>query len=82
MAQALRNRLDNMISGRHAGWFTTALGAKDTRLAEDVALDHGLRPPLIAAVKQRYQEAAAEGWANDDLPAVIELMRRGPGRSG
>ena len=81
VAPALRNRLDHMISGRHAGWFTTALGAKDARLAEDVALDHGLHPPLIAAVKQRYQEAAAEGWADVDLTAVIELMRRGPGRS-
>jgi len=76
VAPALRNRLDNMISGRHAGWFTTALGAKDARLAEDVALGHGLRPPLIAAVRQRYQEAAAEGWADEDLTAVIELMRR------
>jgi 3-hydroxyisobutyrate dehydrogenase-like beta-hydroxyacid dehydrogenase len=82
VAQALRNRLDNMISGRHTGWFTTALGAKDARLAEDVALDHGLRPPLIAAVKQRYEEAAAEGWADDDPTAVIELMRRGPRQSG
>ena len=81
VAPAVRNRLDHMISGRHAGWFTTALGAKDARLAEDVALDHGLHPPLIAAVKQRYQEAAAEGWADVDLTAVIELMRRGPGRS-
>jgi len=33
-------------------------------------------------VKQRYEEAVAEGWADVDLTAVIEFMRRGPGRSG
>jgi 3-hydroxyisobutyrate dehydrogenase-like beta-hydroxyacid dehydrogenase len=61
VAPALRNRLDNMIAGRHTGWFTTALGAKDTRLAKDMAVDLRLRLPLIEAVEQRYEDAAAEG---------------------
>jgi 3-hydroxyisobutyrate dehydrogenase-like beta-hydroxyacid dehydrogenase len=82
VAPALGNRLDNMISGDHAGWFTTALGAKDAGLAEDLAMAHRLRLPLLDAVKRRYAEAAAEGWADDDLTAVIELVRRGPGESG
>jgi len=82
VAQALRNRLDNMIAGRHTGWFTTALGAKDARLAQDVAVDLRLHPPLIEAVKRRYEEAAAAGWADDDLTAVIELIRRGTDDSG
>jgi len=82
VAPALRNRLDNMIAGHHDSWFTTALGAKDVRLAENVALDHRLRTPLLEAVKRRYEQAATEGFADDDLTAVIELVRRGPGESG
>jgi hypothetical protein len=45
-------------------------GAEDARLAEDVAVDLGLRPPLIEAMKRRYEEAplAARdaGWPAED----------------
>jgi hypothetical protein len=34
---ALHNRLDDLINGSHDGWFTTKLGAKDVRLAGDLA---------------------------------------------
>jgi 3-hydroxyisobutyrate dehydrogenase-like beta-hydroxyacid dehydrogenase len=82
VAPALRNRLDNMIAGRHTGWFTTALGAKDVRLAEDMAVDLHLRTPVIEAVKRSYDEAAAAGWADDDVTAVIESVRHGKSPRG
>jgi 3-hydroxyisobutyrate dehydrogenase-like beta-hydroxyacid dehydrogenase len=76
VAPALRNRLDDIVSGDHDGWFTTTLGAKDVRLAEDLARSHGLLLPLAAAVKRRFEEAATQGWADADIGAVVELLRR------
>ncbi|MGH9297019.1 MAG: NAD(P)-dependent oxidoreductase [Acidimicrobiales bacterium] len=75
VAPALRNRLEALLSGKHEGWFTTTLGAKDTRLAEELAMRQGLRLPVADLVKRRYEEAAAAGYADADLTAVIELVR-------
>lgn len=76
VAPALRNRLDDIVSGDHHGWFSTALGAKDVRLAEDLARSRRVRLPLAEVVKRRYEQAAAEGWANADIAAVVELVRK------
>jgi 3-hydroxyisobutyrate dehydrogenase-like beta-hydroxyacid dehydrogenase len=81
VAPALRNRLDDMVSGDHEGWFTTRLGAKDLRLAEELARAHGLPLPLAEAVKRRYEQAAAEGWSDADIGAVVEVVRRARPRS-
>jgi 3-hydroxyisobutyrate dehydrogenase-like beta-hydroxyacid dehydrogenase len=75
VAPALRNRLDDIVSGDHDGWFSTVLGAKDVRLAEDLARSHGVELPLADAVKRRFEEAAAQGWADADIGAVVELFR-------
>ena len=61
VAPALRNRLDDIVSGDHKGWFATRLAAKDLRLAEELACSHGVPLPLAEAVKRRYEQAAAEG---------------------
>ena len=79
VAPGLRNRLDDIISGDHKGWFPTMLGAKDVRLAEGLARSHGLRLPLADAVKRRYEEAMAAGWTDADIAAVVELVRRPAG---
>ena len=76
VAPALRNRLDDIVSGDHDGWFSTTLGAKDVRLAEDLARSRRVRLPLAEVVKRRYEQAAAEGWANADIAAVVELARK------
>ena len=78
VAPALRNRLDDIVSGDHDGWFSTTLGAKDVRLAEDLARSHGVLLPLADAVKRRFEEAAAQGWAEADIGAVVELLRKHP----
>jgi 3-hydroxyisobutyrate dehydrogenase-like beta-hydroxyacid dehydrogenase len=76
VAPALSNRLHDIISGDHDGWFPTTLGAKDVRLATELARSHGVRLPLAEAVKRRYEQAAAEGWADADIAAVVELVRK------
>ncbi len=76
IAPALRNRLDDIISGDHQGWFSTTLGAKDVRLADELARAHGVLLPLADAVKRRFEEAATQGWADADIGAVVELLRQ------
>ena len=76
VAPALRNRLDDIVSGDHRGWFATRLGAKDLRLAEELARAHGVPLPLAEAVRRRYEQAVGEGWSDADIGAVVELVRR------
>lgn len=79
VAPALRNRLDALVSGEHDAWFTTTLGAKDVRLAVEMANRHGLELPIAKVVEGRYEEAADAGFADADLTAVSELVRRRAG---
>ncbi|GII28676.1 tartronate semialdehyde reductase [Planotetraspora mira] len=72
----LRNRLDDIVGGAHEGWFTTRLGAKDVRLAREVSEEHGVVLPLAHLVERLYEEAAELGWAEADIAAVVELVRR------
>jgi 3-hydroxyisobutyrate dehydrogenase-like beta-hydroxyacid dehydrogenase len=76
VAPALRNRIDDIVSGDHQGWFATRLGAKDLRLVEELARSQGVPLPVAEAVKRRYEQAAAEGWSDADIAAVVELVRR------
>jgi 3-hydroxyisobutyrate dehydrogenase len=71
----LHNRLDDVLTGDHQGWFTTRLGAKDVRLFEDEANVAGLPVPIAALVRGRYEEAAEAGWDSADPGAVVELLR-------
>ncbi|MFC7381771.1 NAD(P)-dependent oxidoreductase [Sphaerisporangium rhizosphaerae] len=78
VAPGLHNRLDDLIAGRHEGWFATALGAKDVRLLTEVAESNGVSPPIARLVQRRYEEAVSEGWRDADITAVVELLRRRP----
>ncbi len=75
VARGLLNRLEPLFSGQHAGWFTTALGAKDLRLADEMAKKARLVLPLLELVKDRYEEAAATSYGEADLTAIVELTR-------
>jgi hypothetical protein len=75
IATAVRNRLGDIISGPHVGWFPTRLGVKDVRLAEELAGSNGVRLPLAEAVRHRYEQAAAAGWREADVAAVVEVLR-------
>src|SRR5207237_2402432 len=76
VAPALRNRFDDIVSGDHDGWFSTTLGAKDVRLVEDLGRSNGVPLPLADVVKRCYEEAATHGWADADIGAVVELLRK------
>src|ERR1700758_2315017 len=78
VAPVLRNRLDAIIAGDHEGWFSTTLGLKDVRLAEGLARSQGIRLPVAEALRGRYEEAAAGGWADTHITAVVELLRKRP----
>ncbi|MFC4530122.1 NAD(P)-dependent oxidoreductase [Sphaerisporangium dianthi] len=78
VAPGLHNRLDDIIAGRHEGWFATRLGAKDVRLLAEVAESSGVAPPIARLVERRYEEAASSGWGDADITAVVELLRRRP----
>ena len=75
VARALANRVEPLFTGRHGGWFTTALGAKDLRLADDMAKRARLSLPILELVRGRYEEAAATSRGEKDLTAIVELTR-------
>lgn len=74
--ESVRNRLEALFRRDHAGWFTTALGAKDARLATEMAKKAGVVLPVAEVVKSRYEEAAATSYGDSDLTAVVELTRK------
>lgn len=74
VAPGLKNRLHALVSHDHSGWFTTALGAKDVGLAEDLARREGVRLPLAELVRRRYEEAASSGEGEGDITAILELV--------
>ncbi|MER5648063.1 NAD(P)-dependent oxidoreductase [Streptosporangium sp. NPDC002524] len=78
VAPALHNRVDDILGGDHRGWFTTRLAAKDVRLAIDLAGSAGLDLPIARLVERRYEEAAERGWGDEDIGAVVELLREKP----
>jgi 3-hydroxyisobutyrate dehydrogenase-like beta-hydroxyacid dehydrogenase len=78
VAPGLHNRVDDILDGDHSGWFTTRLGAKDVRLAAELAETGGLELPIARMVEQRYEEAADRGWSEADIAAVVELLQADP----
>jgi len=72
---AVQNRLDDMMSGDHAGWFSAVLGAKDLRLMEQLAADAGVDLPLAARARERYEALADRGQGHLDIAGIVELLR-------
>ena len=60
-----------MISGDYTPGFALRLAFKDATLALDAAKELGLRLPLTAALAPRWQQAIADGHANDDVSSVF-----------
>lgn len=75
MARALENRLLDVIGGQHDGWFDARLGAKDLRLATELAGGAGLSLPIGELARDRYELLAERGLADADIAAVVELLR-------
>jgi 3-hydroxyisobutyrate dehydrogenase-like beta-hydroxyacid dehydrogenase len=75
VAPGLKNRIEAILTGEGATWWTTVLGAKDVRLAGELAASAGKDLPVTGAVRQRYEEAADHGMEDRDIAAVADLYR-------
>jgi 3-hydroxyisobutyrate dehydrogenase-like beta-hydroxyacid dehydrogenase len=71
----LKNRFEGVLTGSLDGWWTTTLGAKDARLAVDLARRAGVDLPGAEVAKQLYDKAAASGLGEADIAAVTEVYR-------
>jgi 3-hydroxyisobutyrate dehydrogenase len=60
-----------MISGDFSPGFALRLAFKDAGLALDAAQELGLSLPLTAALAPRWQQAIADGHADDDVSSVF-----------
>lgn len=76
LAPGLKNRFEGVLTGDLDPWWSAALGAKDARLAVEAVAPGGGELPLTDCARQRYQAAAAAGWADRDIVAVAGLYRR------
>lgn len=75
VAGGLQNRLENVLDRDHAGWFTPAQGAKDVRLALEMAAAGGTMLPVGRCVAERFDEAGRRAGPDDDVAAIVELVR-------
>lgn len=69
----LKNRFTAVLRGSGPTWWTTTLGSKDARLAGEAALSAGIELRLAPLVRDRYREAAEQGFGHDDIVAVAKL---------
>jgi 3-hydroxyisobutyrate dehydrogenase len=60
-----------MLAGQFAPGFALRLGLKDVDLALDAARQRNLDLPLTGAVAQRFEQAVADGHADEDVSAVF-----------
>jgi 3-hydroxyisobutyrate dehydrogenase len=62
-----------MIAGEFAPGFALRLAYKDVGLALDAAREQHLELPVTQALEPRWQQAIAEGHADEDIAAVIAV---------
>jgi 3-hydroxyisobutyrate dehydrogenase len=62
-----------MVDGEFAPGFALRLAYKDIGLALDAAREHDLKLPITEALALRWQQAIANGHADEDLAAVISV---------
>ena len=62
-----------MLAGEFAPGFALRLAYKDIGLALDAAREHDLKLPITEALALRWQQAIADGHADEDLAAVISV---------
>jgi 3-hydroxyisobutyrate dehydrogenase len=70
-----------MLAGEYAAGFAMRLGLKDVGLALDAARERDLDLPLTVAVAQRFEQAVADGHADEDVASVFaEAQQNGTPR--
>ncbi len=75
LAPGLKNRFEGLLTGEQDPWWSTALGAKDGRLACRVAAETGIELPVTELVAALYQRVSESGSGDDDLVAIAQLYR-------
>lgn len=74
LAPGLKPRFEGVLTGEQDPFWTLGLGAKDARLAVDVAKSAGVDLPVTKAVQGQYEQAAAR-FDDADIAAVGKLYR-------
>ncbi len=69
----MRNKMPNMISGKHAVTFSVANIRKDLKLAQ-LELEDKNKLPQLKVAEKLYKQGMDLGMGNDDLSAVIEVL--------
>ncbi len=77
-SRVLETDSEDMIDRDHECWFSAEHAAKDSGIAQALALDVGLSLPVNDATKQQYDKMTAEGLGDLDKSGIAELTF--PGR--
>lgn len=79
-SRVLETDSEDMIDRDHECWFSAEHAAKDSGIAQSLAVDAGLSLPVNDATKQQYDKMTAEGLGDLDKSGIAELTF--PGRHG
>jgi 3-hydroxyisobutyrate dehydrogenase-like beta-hydroxyacid dehydrogenase len=69
----MKNKMPNMVSGKHPVTFSVANIRKDLSLAQK-ELESKNKLPLLKITERLYKQGIDQGLAKDDLSAVIEVL--------
>lgn len=69
----MKNKMPNMVSGKHPVTFSVANIRKDLKLAQD-ELENKNKLPQLKVAEKLYKQGIDQGLANNDLSAVIEVL--------
>jgi 3-hydroxyisobutyrate dehydrogenase len=75
VAPGVKSRFEGILTGQQDPLWTTLLGAKDARLALQIAESGGVKLPLTSTAQGLYEDAASRSQ-EADIAAVTELYRR------
>ena|SRR5947209_6460427 len=75
VAPGVLARLNNILDGDHAGWWTLLLADKDLGLVLKLAQQADLRLPLAEASEALIARSIDAGYGEQDLGAMAEVLR-------
>jgi len=75
VAPGVRVRLDDVLEGDHAGWWTLLLANKDMGLVLKLAQQADLQLPIAEASANLVRSAIDAGYGEQDLGAMVEVLR-------
>lgn len=69
----MKNKMPNMIAGKHKVTFSVANIRKDLKLAQ-IELEQKSKLPQLKVAEKLYKKGIDQGMGNQDLSAVIEVL--------